>query len=180
MSNIYTKKNIVFIGYMASGKSTISQKIAQSLKFEWFDTDKIIENKFNDSIENIFNSHGELFFRKNEHLIFKELLQANEYSVISTGGGLPCYYNNHEWFKNENVLSIYLQYHSKTLAERLKNEKSKRPLVKNLKNVELEEYIAKHLFERSFYYLQAKHIITCDEKSVDEIVEECLSLVLSP
>jgi shikimate kinase len=45
MSNIYTKKNIVFIGYMASGKSTISQKIAQSLKFEWFDTDKIIENK---------------------------------------------------------------------------------------------------------------------------------------
>jgi len=67
MSNIYLSKKIVIIGYMAAGKSTISQLLAHKLTIEAIDTDLFIENKLSISIDNIFEKHGELFFRKIEN-----------------------------------------------------------------------------------------------------------------
>ena len=97
--------------------------------------------------------------------------------ILSIGGGTPCYANNHLYLQNEDVISIYLKATIQSLANRLKNKRENRPILKNLSENELEEFIAKHLFDRSFYYHQAKHIISVDDKSKKEIVTEIMQLI---
>ena len=68
--------------------------------------------------------------------------------------------------------NFYLKVSLPNLVERLSKEKSKRPLIKNTSDDDLQEFIGKHLFERSFYYNQSKNVITCDGKSPQIIVDE--------
>ena len=95
---------------------------------------------------------------------------------MSTGGGTPCYANNHELLIGDDIISIYLKASIDTLYTRLQSEKDKRPLLMTKSNDELKEFIAKHLFERSFFYNKVKHIIQTDDKSVHNIVNEIISL----
>jgi shikimate kinase len=139
--------------------------------------DELIEKKCEMTIEKIFSSKGELFFRRLEHQFFLDLLNEPKDLIISTGGGTPCYFNNHELLRGENIVSIYLKTSIDVLFERLIKEKQKRPLIANLKDAEIKEFIAKHLFDRSFYYNQATHNINVDGKSVDEIVVELTKLL---
>ena len=76
-----------------------------------------------------------------------------------------------------NVVSIYLKASAITLANRLKAEKKTRPLLSNLNDDELIDYINKHLFDRSFYYHQVAHIISVDDKSITQIVAEIEGLL---
>ncbi len=168
---------IVLVGYMGSGKSVIAKKLAEELHILSVELDILIENKSKMSIEKIFSTKGELYFRKLEHELFLEKMESNESFVLSTGGGTPCYYNNHELLKSDNCISIYLKASVSTLYDRLKNEKINRPLLVSLKNEELKDYIAKHLFDRSYYYHQAKFVIVVDDKSVAEIVAEIKTLL---
>lgn len=78
---------------------------------------------------------------------------------------------------SENVVSIYLKASIKTLYNRLLKGKLKRPLIANLNDNEIEEFIAKHLFDRSYYYNQATLKVNVDAKSIDEIVDEIASLL---
>jgi shikimate kinase len=168
---------VVLIGYMGSGKSVVSNKLAQQIEIPLVELDERIEEKCKMTIEKIFASKGELFFRKQEHQLFEELLNNKEQLVISTGGGTPCYFNNHELLNNKNVVSIYLKASIDTLYNRLLKEKQKRPLLANLPNDEIKDFIAKHLFDRSFYYNQATFKVTVDDKNSDEIVAEIVSLL---
>ena len=168
---------VVLIGYMGSGKSVVAKKLAAKLQISCLGLDDLIEKKSKMTIETIFSTKGELYFRKLEHELFTEKMQSNDSFVLSTGGGTPCYYNNHELLKNDDCISIYLKASVATLYERLKSEKSKRPLLASLNEEELKEYIAKHLFDRSYYYHQAKHILNVDDKTVDEIVAEIRTLL---
>ena len=170
-------RKVVLIGYMGSGKSVLSKKIAQQLEISAVELDEIIENECGMSIAEIFSTKGELFFRKQEHQLFKELLNKNESLIISTGGGTPCYFNNHELLSSEDVVSIYLRASIDTLYNRLLKAKQKRPLIANLEDDEIKEFIAKHLFDRSFYYNQATFKVNVDDKSIDEIVNEITSLL---
>jgi shikimate kinase len=165
-------KKIVLVGYMASGKTKIGKKLSKKLDFPFYDLDHIIENKFSTTINKIFEEKGEVYFRKIEHEAFVEKMNSDESFILSLGGGTPCYANNHELLKLDNVISVYLKASVTTLKNRLKFNREKRPLVKDLNDEELTEYIAKHLFDRSFYYNQSKVIITVDEKSPDEIAKE--------
>jgi shikimate kinase len=89
------------------------------------------------------------------------------------GGGTPCYAGNMEVIlKNKKTTSIYLQTRIKTLVERLENGKQKRPLVKELSNEKLVDFVAKHLFERSFFYEQAQEKISTNNKVIEEILTE--------
>jgi shikimate kinase len=99
-------------------------------------------------------------------------MQSPNSFVMSTGGGTPCYYNHHEWLQREHVYSVYLKGSVTTLAQRLQSQKSQRPLIQNLPEAELEEYIAKHLFDRSYYYLQSRLTVAIDDKTPEEIVLE--------
>jgi shikimate kinase len=165
-------KKLIFIGYMGCGKSTISVELSKKLKIPAVDLDQIIEKNQNLSVQKIFETKGELFFRKLENQLFTELIQSNEQLIISTGGGTPCYFNNHLLLKNDGVISIYLKATIETLFSRLNNNLKNRPLLSNFDEIEAKEFIAKHLFERNFYYNQASKIINVDHLSVAEIVTE--------
>lgn len=170
-------KKVVLIGYMGSGKSVVAKKLANQIGISAVELDEMIEKKCEMSIQELFSSKGELFFRKEEHQLFLNLLNDNNDMVISTGGGTPCYFNNHELLNGENVVSIYLKASIDTLYSRLLKGKQKRPLIANLNDNEIKEFIAKHLFDRSFYYNQATYKVNVDAKTIDEIVAEIAKLL---
>ncbi|RBW56553.1 shikimate kinase [Tenacibaculum sp. E3R01] len=169
---------IFFLGYMASGKSTIGKIVAKKYDLPFIDLDDYIEKKENKTVSEIFQSKGEIYFRKKENEYLKELVEAEDNFVLSLGGGTPCYGNNMDLItKSKNTISFYLRASISTIINRLKSEKEQRPLVANLKNDDLNEFVAKHLFERSYFYNQAKHTIAIDTKEIDEICNEIYSLL---
>jgi shikimate kinase len=170
-------KKIILLGYMGCGKSTIANKMSKSIQIPFVDLDKKIEEKANLSINTIFEKHGEIYFRKLEHQVFVELLNAPETLIISLGGGTPCYANNHELLKAEGVASIYLKASIHTLFHRLSLNKSKRPLIADKNDSEMKEFIAIHLFERSFYYNQAQYKVVVDNKTIDDVVDDIIKIL---
>ncbi|MFB9077037.1 shikimate kinase [Flavobacterium procerum] len=170
-------KKIVLLGYMGCGKSTIAQNLSKITNIPFLDLDKCIEKKANLSINEIFEKYGEIYFRKLEHEMFVELLQSDENTIIGLGGGTPCYANNHELLQSENVISIYLKASIDTLYNRLIHNKSKRPLIANMNEEEMREFIAKHLFDRSFYYNHAQHKLGVDGRTVEETVNDILEIL---
>lgn len=170
-------RKIVLLGYMGCGKSTIANRLSKSTNIPFVDLDKIIEERTNLSINQIFEQYGEIHFRKLEHETFVDLLNSAENLIIGLGGGTPCYANNHELLKAENVLSIYLKASIATLFSRLSVNKSKRPLIAAKNDDEMKEFIAKHLFDRSFYYNHAQHKVVVDEKTVEETVDDILKIL---
>lgn len=170
-------KKVVLIGYMGSGKSIISKKLSNFTEIPFVELDEMIEKRADMAIKSIFEKKGELYFRKLENELFKQLLEENSNMIISTGGGTPCYFNNHELMNGENIISIYLKASVETLYNRLIYGKQKRPLIAHLSDNEVKEFIAKHLFDRIFYYNQAKYKINVDDKSIEEIVNEISNIL---
>lgn len=161
-------KNIILIGFMGSGKSTVGKLLAKKLGHVFVDMDQVIEKQEGRSITDIFQTEGEQHFRKLERELLSSFT-ANQGLVISTGGGVPCFENNMNLI-NALGKSIYLQLSPKKLAERLKNEKNSRPLIKSMNDDELLLFIEKKLAERELYYLQSKLILPISEQSASEIV----------
>ena len=171
-------RKVILVGYMAVGKTTIASLLSKKIKINTVDIDQLIEHKIGLSINEIFEKKGEIYFRKLEHELFEQLIKNNENLIISTGGGTPCYSNNHLLLNQKNVTSIYLKASLKIIIERLLIAKNNRPLLANKSLNELEEFVAKHLFERSYYYNQANFSISTDDKNVETIVEE-INLLLN-
>jgi shikimate kinase len=169
-------KKILLSGYMASGKTTIALLLSKAAGITYKDLDEIIEKKANKSISALFAERGEIAFRKVEHEALKEALDDNDGFVLALGGGTPCYANNHEFLQRDDVISIYLKASIPVLAKRLLENEHKRPLLENVKPEELEDFIAKHLFDRNYYYHQSKHVIDVSDKLPEEIVNEIMSL----
>ena len=170
-------KKVILVGYMAVGKTTIAKLISEKTGVKYIDLDNLIEEKTNLSINELFKQKGEIYFRKIEHEIFKEIIENDENLIISTGGGTPCYANNHTLLNAKNSTSFYLKASLTTILERLKSEKTTRPLVANQSDAELNDYVAKHLFERSYFYNQATYTIFVDNKSPQFIADEILQLL---
>ena len=176
-TRFYLMKKIILLGYMGSGKSSVGALLAKMLNQKHLDLDQYIAKKEGLSILELFQTKGELYFRKLEHQILAALLVNEKSFILSTGGGTPCYYNNHLLLEQNNINSIYLQASINTLSERLQNEKQKRPLIKDLNSVELKEFIGKHLFERSYFYHKALNKVNIDAKSITQIVAEIKTLL---
>lgn len=157
---------------MGAGKSTIAQQLAQELQLSYYDLDHEIEKQQQQKITTIFAEKGEVYFRKIEHQILHQLLNKNERAILSLGGGTPCYANNHLILQQDGIQSFYLKASIQTLTERLAKEKEHRPMLQTNTEDTLETFIAKHLFDRSYFYYQAKHVIPVDDKPVNQIVEE--------
>lgn len=165
---------IVLIGYMGSGKSTVGKVLAKQLQKDFIDFDKYIEAKENQKIPEIFKQKGEVYFRKKEAQYLGELLEDNSKAVVSLGGGTPCFGNNMQTIIETSPNVYYLKLSVDTLIDRLKPEKSYRPLIKDIADKDLSEFIRKHLFERNFYYLQAHHIINVTQQTPEEIAGEII------
>ena len=163
---------IVLLGYMASGKSTIGREISKKLDMKFIDLDDYISKREKSSISEIFKVKGEIYFRRIESFYLSEILNSKDSFILSLGGGTPCYSNNMELILNSEASSIYIKASIKTLVTRLTSEKNKRPLVAELENDKLTEFVAKHLFERRFFYEQASITVITEDKSIEEITTE--------
>jgi len=161
---------IVLLGYMGSGKSTLGRLLAKELNICFLDLDEYIEEIEKKSISAVFSTKGEVYFRKKEAKSLREILERTDDFVLSIGGGTPCYANNMNLITEMTTKAFYLKVSIAELVQRLSKEKEQRPLVKNIPDEKLPEYIGKHLFERSFFYMQAHHTIDCDKKLPEEIV----------
>ncbi len=166
--------NLILIGYMASGKSTIGKKISKIMDFDFIDLDDYIEKNENLSVREIFKTKGEIHFRKLEQSYLKKLTKISNKTIISLGGGTPCFYDTMTWLNNlDSFKTIYLKTNLDILTDRLFLDKS-RPLISHLNTKEeLKDFIAKHLFERSYYYNQASIVIestTSQEETINNIL----------
>lgn len=167
---------IVLIGYMGSGKSSVAKALSSKLKTNHIDLDKFIESSEGISISNIFKKKGEINFRKIERKYLENILKSKKYSIISLGGGTPCYFDNIEFINKFSNNTIFLKTSINELTERLFIEKDDRPIICHLKSKKkLYDFIAKHLFERNKFYNKTKIVIDTDKKGIEEIVGELLN-----
>ena len=119
--------NIILIGFMGCGKSTVGFRLSYRLRRVLEDTDKLIERKEGRSIRDIFALKGEDAFRRMETACLRELLLSQEEKIIATGGGLPMRQENHALLKELGTV-VYLRISAKSVWERLKGDTS-RPLL---------------------------------------------------
>ena len=164
-----SKKNLVFLGMMGSGKSSIGSLIAKKLQLNFIDIDNVIENELGLSIKKIFETKGENYFRKFEEKTTLKKLKSSS-TVISLGGGA---FSNKEIRKEviKNHISFWLNWSDDILLNRIKNSK-KRPLAFNSSENEIIDLIKK----RSNIYSKALYKIECDNLTKNEIVKEILKI----
>lgn len=149
---------LFLVGFMGAGKTTIGKSLAKSLKFEFRDTDALIEEEAGKSIVDIFDIWGEEKFRSLENDILGKIDRMDGNYVIATGGGMPCH-NNNMTRLNQMGLTFYLLVGVETLAKRLKKGGDDRPLLLAKKATELKKYIGVKLQSRRPVYKQAKYTI---------------------
>ncbi|WP_338730938.1 shikimate kinase [Mangrovimonas cancribranchiae] len=168
--------NIFLVGYMGSGKSTVGKQLSAILDFNFVDFDNLIEEKEAATISTIFKNKGEVYFRKQEYKYLLELFKYDN-RVVSLGGGTPCYGNNMERIKaHDNVVTVYLKAKIPTLVDRLILEREKRPLITHIEERDsLTEFVGKHLFERSEFYLKSDLVIDVDDLSPEEVVSQIVA-----
>ena len=158
--------NIILVGYMGSGKSTIGVELAKKINRRFIDLDNYIEIAEKKEINEIFDAYGDIYFRKKESLYLESIISKSDNIVLSLGGGTICYNNNLDLIKSFKNISFYLKLNATKLSKRLYNIKSERPLLSSIDNENnLLEYISKHLFERENYYRKSDYIIDCNDKS---------------
>lgn len=123
--------NVVLIGFMGAGKTSVGRALAQICNSILIDTDSIIEANYGISVNEIFALHGEEVFRKYELKLCEFLKNNVKNAIISTGGGIPMRYNLRE------IGSVfYLQAPLEALVERIQSDTStKRPVFRRYKFV---------------------------------------------
>jgi shikimate kinase len=147
---------IFFTGFMGCGKTTWSRKLAAHLGYDFIDLDQLLEEQAGMTITEYFASYGEEAFRILESEVLKQTAYSNN-TVISTGGGLPCFFDNMSWMKAHGK-TVYIKLSPKTLVDRLEKGKAKRPLLRDKHGDELLAFITEKLAEREDYYMQADYI----------------------
>lgn len=164
-------KNIVLIGFMGSGKSTVGFKLSYRLRIPMEDTDKLIERKQNKTISDIFAREGEVFFRDLETELLEELKDSSYIRIISVGGGTPVRPENRPMLKACGTV-IYLRVSPEVVYERVK-EDTGRPLLQCENPL---EKIRQLMDARSQAYEEcADIVIDTDELTLDEVVEEIVA-----
>ncbi len=162
-------KNLVLLGMMGSGKTTLGKIVSKKLNKEFIDVDQLIEIQEDMTISEIFQKKGESFFRKLEEEISMQILKKSN-SIISLGGGA---FINKKIRKEilKNHISIWLKWDNKNLIDRIKNSQ-KRPLAIKLDDLNLNKLIN----DRSKIYSKAKYQIKCDILSKLELTNKIIEL----
>ncbi len=164
-----SKGNIVFLGMMGSGKTSIGKLFSKKYKLKFYDTDHFIENQLGMKISKIFATKGEKFFRNFEEKITLNILKKKNI-VVSLGGG--AFLNKK--IQNEvldNHISFWLYWNTNIIIDRIKKS-AKRPIAFNSSRNDLVNLIKK----RSNIYAKAIYKIECDDLTKSEIVEKILNI----
>ncbi|MBU0634970.1 MAG: shikimate kinase [Candidatus Omnitrophica bacterium] len=162
------KKNIVLVGFMGTGKTTVARILAQKLKRQFVDLDDIIENGEGRTIADIFREKGQAYFRKIE----KDAVCAvskNTGMIIACGGGVVLDSENVSRLKDKGVM-ICLTATAEVISERTKSF-SHRPL---LNTDEAKTKIEELLKARKADYAKADHTIDTSSLTVEQVAEKIL------
>ena len=155
------KRNIILIGFMGSGKTTLGIRLSYRLRRPLLDTDRWIEKEQGMSVSDIFASYGEEGFRQLETQAVKSLLEADPGQVISTGGGLPMREENQALLKQLGFV-VFLRIRPETVCERLKGDTT-RPLLQK------PDPVRNPIYEQA-----ADRVVDVDGKDFEELLEEIL------
>lgn len=159
-------KNIILIGFMGVGKTTVGKQLAREFGMTFVDTDERIEAEQGRTIPEIFQSEGESYFRDLETKLLKDMQEDTKDSVISVGGGLPVRPENRALLRKLGCV-IYLSAEKETILGRVKNDGS-RPM---LQGEDLEARVTRLMREREAYYQEAAHLeIWTDRRSVRQVI----------
>jgi len=174
------KKNIYYLtGFMAAGKSTIGPILANTLGWDFFDLDKLIENKTGKKIRDIFEQEGEGHFRKIETDTLREISESKNV-IISLGGGTIANKENIEIMKNTGKI-IYLKVSLDTVYHRLKYKKDRPALTKSdsesLSKEEMTNRINELMDTRAQYYEQADYTIDTDNNSLGKTIDNIVKII---
>ena len=162
--------NLILIGFMGSGKTSVGKLLAKELGYQFGDTDDMIEAQEGMTVGKIFSRHGEELFRDLETTLLLAINSSLRKTVLSTGGGMPINDRNIKLLRNMGQV-IYLRASQATIIERVSGD-TKRPL---LKGNNLKETVEKLLTPRILYYERAADIIIdTDDFLVKDIVEKIL------
>jgi shikimate kinase len=148
-----TKARIFLIGFMGSGKSTLGSALAKSLGYDYWDTDNWIEKTEGKSISDLFETKGEAYFRELEKEALAVAVQQKNV-IIATGGGLPCFFDNMDVIQQFGW-SVFLKINATHLLERLRGETAQRPLLSEMKEKELLEWMKYKIESRNEFYTRA-------------------------
>lgn len=160
--------NIYFVGFMGTGKTTISKLVSQRLNMNWVDLDEMIEEREKRTIVDIFRDSGEGYFREVEKDLLKEIAQNGNY-VVSTGGGIVIIDENIEIMKRSGFI-VTLVASPEVIYERLKDDQS-RPL---LQVPDPLTEIKRLIFERAPFYIKGDIIVDTSFDEPQVIVEQIL------
>jgi shikimate kinase len=162
---------IFLIGFMGSGKSHWGQLLSEKLSVPFFDLDEQVVLKEGKTIEAIFAAEGEERFRLLEKEMLHILTDRYDTFVMACGGGTPCYFNNIEYMHQAGT-TVWINTPLDQLYERLVKEKDKRPLIKDLTDDQLRNYIQKKYADRKIYYEQADAIVDEENVQLDKLIEK--------
>ncbi len=162
---------IFLVGFMGSGKTHWGKLLGEKLNLPFFDLDEQIIANEGKSVEDIFLEYGEEYFRLLEKDVLHILTESHESFIMATGGGTPCFFNNIDYLK-KNGLSIWINTSVDVLYNRLLVDSDKRPLIKNLTDIELRDFISKKFSDRKIFYQQAELIIDDELIKLNEFVEK--------
>ena len=166
--------NVILIGFMGCGKSTVGLRLSYRLRKPVIDTDKEIEKAEKRSISDIFQTEGEAYFRDKETECLKNLLKTSGNQIISVGGGLPMREINRQLLHQLGQV-VYLRAKAETIYDRLKYDTT-RPL---LQGENPQEKIRSLMTQREQNYKEASDIvIDVDGKDFEQIIGEIEALVL--
>ena len=161
-----TSKNIVLVGPMGSGKTTIGRRLAYELNRDFFDTDHKIIDKTGVTIDHIFDIEGEEGFRERESKILENLCQMSNI-ILATGGGIVILSKNRKILKNTGLV-VYLSSSVDQLLRRTAKSKS-RPLLENSTN--RRKTITELVEARDMYYREvASIVVDTTGKKLQEVI----------
>ena len=163
--------NIVLVGFMGTGKSTVGRVIAQKLGFHFIDTDDVIEQTSKAKISDIFAEHGEVYFRDLESQAVK-LVALMKNQVVATGGGVVLRSSNIDLLRTGGPI-FCLNATPKAIWDRVRSSRS-RPLLRGPDPLKKIETL---LDKRAPYYALADHQIETTGVSVDRVANEIISYI---
>lgn len=164
---------IFLVGFMGCGKSTKAKQLANRLNCPVIDLDAEIVEGEQKSIAEYFTENGEEAFRKLESETLKSFSYP-ENCVVATGGGLPCFFDNMDWM-NANGKTVYLQMEPAQLVSRL-GKREKRPLIKDMDDEQLLNFIKMKLTERDPFYTKAQFTVNAFDLDGEKLAQQiCLT-----
>ncbi len=155
---------------MGSGKTHWGRLLSEKLGIPFFDLDEEIVGQAGKPITEIFATAGEEQFRVMESDILHQLSESNDRFIMACGGGTPCYFNNIDYM-NQAGTSVWINTPVETLFSRLVNQKSKRPLIRDLSDDQLRGFISKKFSDRRMYYEQAELVVDEEPVELDKLIE---------